>query len=154
MDKVPKAPRQTNDTLEAIEKRQVSCYKSSSEKINNVIKANNKHTITTNVDVGQADPHHSFRPGCRKAIRIDININISRGSAIQADYAYAALNVYQNANSALGDVVRSAVSNLNGHHSQRCIESKHWEEIDDRVGAPTDHSHDLSAHNLAPYIDP
>ena len=35
------------------------------------------------------------------------------------------------------------VTGLNGHHSCRFIDSKHWEQVDDRVGAPAYRIHQL-----------
>ena len=29
------------------------------------------------------------------------------------------------------------------------IDSKHWEKVNDKVGAPTNHCNDLGGHNLA-----
>ena len=39
--------------------------------------------------------------------------------------------VRHNADSALGDDVRSTVSDLNGHHRLCCTDSKHLEKVDD-----------------------
>merc|ERR1712023_627372 len=52
------------------------------------------------------------------------------------------------ANTALGDDVRHAVANLDGHNSLGGIDSKHWEEVHDWVCAPADDGHHLSHLDL------
>merc|ERR1719432_344015 len=47
------------------------------------------------------------------------------------------------ADTALGNDIRDAVADLDGHHSIGCGDSKHREEVHYRVGAPTYHRHHL-----------
>merc|ERR1711915_313222 len=47
------------------------------------------------------------------------------------------------ADTTLGYYVRDAIADLDGHHSIGGGDSKHREEVDNRVGAPTEHRHHL-----------
>ena len=58
--------------------------------------------------------------------------------------------VDHNADSTLGDDIGSAVTDLNGHDSQSCVDSKHLEKVDDWVSAPDDVCHDQGSLDLAP----
>merc|ERR1712023_123189 len=53
------------------------------------------------------------------------------------------------ANTALGDDVRHAVANLDGHNRLGGIDSEHWEEVHNWVCAPADDGHHLSHLDLA-----
>merc|ERR1712039_725653 len=39
-------------------------------------------------------------------------------------------------------------AHLNGYDCFRCCEAEHWEQIDNRVRAPTDHGHNLRRVDL------
>merc|ERR1719502_1422984 len=52
------------------------------------------------------------------------------------------------ANTALGDDVRDAVADLDGDNRLGGGDAQHWEQVDNWVGAPRDHSHHLSSGDL------
>merc|ERR1719297_238106 len=53
------------------------------------------------------------------------------------------------AHATLGDDVRHAVADLDCHHRLGCRDAQHQEQIDHRVGAPTDHSCPLGYQDLS-----
>merc|ERR1712048_1188124 len=58
--------------------------------------------------------------------------------------------VDQESNTALGNDVRGAIANLNGHDRVCCCDAVHWEQVNHWVGAPADHGHNLGGADLAP----
>merc|ERR1711976_629950 len=57
--------------------------------------------------------------------------------------------VNHEANTALGDDVRHAVANLDGHNGAGRRDSEHWEEVHDWVCAPADDGHHLRNLDVA-----
>merc|ERR1711976_462276 len=53
------------------------------------------------------------------------------------------------ANTTLGDDVRDAVADLDGDNRLGSGDAQHWEQVDNWVGAPRDHSHHLGSGDLA-----
>merc|ERR1719502_2382444 len=53
------------------------------------------------------------------------------------------------ANTALGDDVGDAVADLDGDNRLGSGDAQHWEQVDNWVGAPRDHSHHLGSGDLA-----
>merc|ERR1711865_26362 len=57
--------------------------------------------------------------------------------------------VNEQSNTALGNDVGHAVTNLDRHHSRRCASAKHGEQVDNWVCAPADDGHHLRSLDLA-----
>merc|ERR1712190_76196 len=57
--------------------------------------------------------------------------------------------VDEKSNTTLGDDIRCAVANLDADNCLGSIDAKHWEQIHNRVCAPTDDCHNLRSLDLA-----